>query len=284
MWAIGTIMAELFNLEPIFPGTSEIDEIFRICNICGTPTTDSNNPNESINLVSIKDTYTPHAINRKYYDAVTISSRPSRDGLYGGGIWQDGLKLAASMNFKFPSALPVPLSQVIKGAPDDALQLIADMLKYDPHRRPTALDAIKHPWFSEYGSRVDSPDVNHQVIDDITSELYGVKKETLLKKNIQPDYHAKVEDSENITANITKGGHFNLFTEDKKEFKNENILDRHHGPSESDRSFTAKPYSVLPKKKESQSSFSGISKLTGSSISFESNSGVRINFLLNSYL
>lgn len=30
-------MAELFTFRPLFPGTSEIDEIFKICSILGTP-------------------------------------------------------------------------------------------------------------------------------------------------------------------------------------------------------------------------------------------------------
>ena len=31
-------MAELFLLRPLFPGTSEHDEIFKICSVLGTPT------------------------------------------------------------------------------------------------------------------------------------------------------------------------------------------------------------------------------------------------------
>jgi hypothetical protein len=30
-------MAELYTLRPLFPGSSEIDEIFKICSILGTP-------------------------------------------------------------------------------------------------------------------------------------------------------------------------------------------------------------------------------------------------------
>ncbi|XP_047321645.1 cyclin-dependent kinase F-4-like isoform X2 [Impatiens glandulifera] len=38
MWAMGAIMAELFTLTPLFPGSSEIDELHKICNVLGTPT------------------------------------------------------------------------------------------------------------------------------------------------------------------------------------------------------------------------------------------------------
>ncbi|KAI4372183.1 hypothetical protein MLD38_010449 [Melastoma candidum] len=41
MWAMGAIMAELYNLRPIFPGNSEPDEIYKICGVLGNPTLDT---------------------------------------------------------------------------------------------------------------------------------------------------------------------------------------------------------------------------------------------------
>lgn len=40
MWSIGCIFAELANRTPLFPGDSEIDEIFRIFRLLGTPNED----------------------------------------------------------------------------------------------------------------------------------------------------------------------------------------------------------------------------------------------------
>ncbi|XP_039134757.1 cyclin-dependent kinase F-4-like isoform X2 [Dioscorea cayenensis subsp. rotundata] len=37
MWAMGAIIAELLTLRPIFPGSSEADEIYKICSVIGTP-------------------------------------------------------------------------------------------------------------------------------------------------------------------------------------------------------------------------------------------------------
>nr|XP_002124422.3 serine/threonine-protein kinase ICK [Ciona intestinalis] len=37
IWAIGCIMAELYMLRPLFPGTSEMDEMFKLCQVLGTP-------------------------------------------------------------------------------------------------------------------------------------------------------------------------------------------------------------------------------------------------------
>lgn len=37
MWAVGAVLAELFTMCPIFPGESEIDQLYKICRVLGTP-------------------------------------------------------------------------------------------------------------------------------------------------------------------------------------------------------------------------------------------------------
>jgi len=37
MFAMGCIMAECYSLRPLFPGSSETDEIYKICSVMGTP-------------------------------------------------------------------------------------------------------------------------------------------------------------------------------------------------------------------------------------------------------
>lgn len=37
LWAIGCIASELYTFRPIFPGSSEVDQLFKICSIMGTP-------------------------------------------------------------------------------------------------------------------------------------------------------------------------------------------------------------------------------------------------------
>lgn len=41
LWAMGAMLAELYTLRPLFPGSSEADEIFKICSVLGTPTQQS---------------------------------------------------------------------------------------------------------------------------------------------------------------------------------------------------------------------------------------------------
>ncbi|XP_070100182.1 serine/threonine-protein kinase MAK isoform X4 [Equus caballus] len=102
VWAVGSIMAELYTLRPLFPGTSEVDEIFKICQVLGTP---------------------------KKSD------------------WPEGYQLASSMNFRFPQCVPINLKTLIPNASNEAIQLMTEMLNWDPKKRPTASQALKHPYF-----------------------------------------------------------------------------------------------------------------------------------------
>ena len=37
-WACGCMLVELYTMRPLFPGSSEADEIYKVCAILGTPT------------------------------------------------------------------------------------------------------------------------------------------------------------------------------------------------------------------------------------------------------
>ncbi|KAJ8754322.1 hypothetical protein K2173_002773 [Erythroxylum novogranatense] len=102
MWAMGAIMAELFTLRPLFPGSSESDEIYKICSVIGSPTEDS---------------------------------------------WADGLDLARAINYQFPQFAGVHMSVLIPSASDDAIDLITSLCSWDPCKRPSAAEALQHPFF-----------------------------------------------------------------------------------------------------------------------------------------
>lgn len=61
--------------------------------------------------------------------------------------WPEGMKLAAAMNFRFPRLNATPLSQIVHNANPEAIQLMTDLLHYDPKRRPTASQALQYPYF-----------------------------------------------------------------------------------------------------------------------------------------
>lgn len=50
LWAMGCIMAELYTFRPIFPGSSELDQLYKICAVLGTPT--------KVNVCNFNDSFT----------------------------------------------------------------------------------------------------------------------------------------------------------------------------------------------------------------------------------
>ena len=87
VWSIGCIFAEMVTGKPLFPGDSEIDQLFKIFRVLGTPNEESW-PNVS-QLPDYKDTF-PHWPKRELQDIIP-------------GLEQDGLDLLQSMLAYEPS-------------------------------------------------------------------------------------------------------------------------------------------------------------------------------------
>eukprot|EP01002_Notosolenus_urceolatus_P002744 NODE_1720_length_1321_cov_25.542453_g1432_i0.p1 GENE.NODE_1720_length_1321_cov_25.542453_g1432_i0~~NODE_1720_length_1321_cov_25.542453_g1432_i0.p1 ORF type:complete len:385 (+),score=86.29 NODE_1720_length_1321_cov_25.542453_g1432_i0:86-1240(+) len=105
IWAAGAIFAELYLLRPLFPGTNENDQLFKICSVLGTPTAQT---------------------------------------------WNDGVKLAAKLQFSWPQAVPTQLKELITGASPEALAIMEACLRFDPSKRPSAVDILNMPYFANY--------------------------------------------------------------------------------------------------------------------------------------
>ncbi|KAJ3292045.1 hypothetical protein HDU79_001797 [Rhizoclosmatium sp. JEL0117] len=136
MWSVGTILAEFTTLQALLPGSSEIDQIFKTCSLIGNP----------LEADADENTEPEEVDNRGYY---STRQCPDRSELQGGGAWSEGIRLAEAMGFTFPDMNAVPLEQIMEHAPTESIQLIADMLLYNPVKRPTASEALEHPWFGE---------------------------------------------------------------------------------------------------------------------------------------
>jgi serine/threonine protein kinase len=90
IWALGAIMAETVTLKPLFPGTTEMDQVHRIVDILGDP----------------KNVY----------------GRDDKGRMRGGGQWQQGVALAEAVGFQWPDArffVLFPLRLVLIGALND---------------------------------------------------------------------------------------------------------------------------------------------------------------------
>ncbi|GMF15860.1 unnamed protein product [Phytophthora fragariaefolia] len=105
MWACGCIMVELLICTPLFPGTSEADQFYRISKMLGTPTKD---------------------------------------------MWPEGAAMASHMQMRFPKCSAVSWARFLPpGTASAAIQLVQDLLQYDPSRRITAAQALQHRFFDQ---------------------------------------------------------------------------------------------------------------------------------------
>lgn len=170
IWAVGCIMAELFTLRPLFPGSTEMDQLFKTLAILGTPTESATSASGAI-----------------------FSDMPlDPDLIYTGGAWADGTKLANSMNVRFGSYSAVPLGRIIPNAPIEALHLIAGMLQWDPNRRPTANQALQSPWFQDCQNEAASSVASSHVPSSVSAAL--------------PEIHSKGVGNVGNVGNIGLGG------------------------------------------------------------------------------
>ncbi|KAL3673631.1 hypothetical protein V7S43_001330 [Phytophthora oleae] len=109
LWACGCILVELLICTPLFPGTSEADQFYRICKVLGTPT---------------KET------------------------------WPEGAAMASQMQVRLPKCAPVSWKRFLpQRTPSSAVQLVQDLLQFDPSRRITAAQALQHRFFEQNVTR-----------------------------------------------------------------------------------------------------------------------------------
>ncbi|XP_006093319.1 serine/threonine-protein kinase ICK [Myotis lucifugus] len=61
--------------------------------------------------------------------------------------WPEGYQLSSAMNFRWPQCVPNNLKTLIPNASSEAIQLLRDLLQWDPKKRPTASQALRYPYF-----------------------------------------------------------------------------------------------------------------------------------------
>ena len=164
-WAVGCIMAELYTLRPLFPGSSEIDTIFKICQVLGTPkkvhsyTVYKNELLKLyfISIYAIMATWflTYFALGSHIMHQYIVYSRLSlricpstvqkvwivfsiSPSFTLQNDWPEGFQLASSMNFRWPQCVPSLLRTLIPNASAEAIHLMRDLLQWDPKKRPAS--------------------------------------------------------------------------------------------------------------------------------------------------
>ncbi|GAB7361001.1 hypothetical protein MBLNU230_g1044t1 [Neophaeotheca triangularis] len=117
IWAIGAMAVEIATLKPLFPGGNEVDQVWRVCEIMGSPGGWIDRRNQKV----------------------------------GGGEWKDGIRLAQKLGFSFPKMAPHSLETVLPAPewPASLANFVTWCLMWDPKARPTSRQAMEHEYFTD---------------------------------------------------------------------------------------------------------------------------------------
>lgn len=117
IWAIGAMAVEIATLKPLFPGGNEVDQVWRVCEIMGSP---GNWYNKSGARV-------------------------------GGGDWREGTRLAGKLGFSFPKMAPHSMDTILQTPqwPASLSHFVTWCLMWDPKSRPTSTQALAHEFFAD---------------------------------------------------------------------------------------------------------------------------------------
>ena len=69
----------------------------------------------------------------------------------------EGLALAKGWNYQFPRFSGVHLSSMMPFTSENAISLIKSLCSWDPSKRPTASEALKHPFFQDCYNNMNIP-------------------------------------------------------------------------------------------------------------------------------
>jgi len=100
MWAIGAIMAELYNFRPLFAGKNEPDQIYKICSVLGTPTTQT--WDEGIKLASAMQLKFPIFKATPLKELIPEASREAIDLMTKLMEWNPSKRIKAAAALQHP--------------------------------------------------------------------------------------------------------------------------------------------------------------------------------------
>lgn len=117
IWAVGAMAVEVATLKPLFPGGNEVDQVWRVCEIMGSPGNWYNKAGQRV----------------------------------GGGDWREGTRLAGKLGFSFPKMAPHSMDTILQQPqwPASLSHFVTWCLMWDPKNRPTSTQALAHEYFSD---------------------------------------------------------------------------------------------------------------------------------------
>ncbi|KKY34571.1 putative cmgc rck mak protein kinase [Diaporthe ampelina] len=117
IWAIGAMAVEIATLKPLFPGGNEVDQVWRVCEIMGSPGNWYNKAGQRV----------------------------------GGGDWREGTRLAGKLGFSFPKMAPHSMDTILQTPqwPSSLSHFVTWCLMWDPKNRPTSTQTLQHEYFAD---------------------------------------------------------------------------------------------------------------------------------------
>ncbi|PHH61593.1 hypothetical protein CDD80_1454 [Ophiocordyceps camponoti-rufipedis] len=108
---------EVATLKPLFPGGNEVDQVWRVCEVMGSP--------------------------GNWYNKSGVR--------IGGGDWREGNKLAGKLGFSFPKMAPHAMETILQPPqwPPALSSFVTWCLMWDPKHRPTSSQALMHDYFHD---------------------------------------------------------------------------------------------------------------------------------------
>ncbi|KAJ2904662.1 hypothetical protein GGI21_004262, partial [Coemansia aciculifera] len=118
VWAVGTIVAELATLRPLFPGTNQIDQLRRIFEVLGTPQISTAGGNGG------------------------SGGQADEHAQADDGSWYEGAVHARKLGIAFVPSTRKPVASVMPDVSPALVQLVDYLLVLNPANRPTAREAL----------------------------------------------------------------------------------------------------------------------------------------------
>lgn len=112
-------------------------------------------------------------------------------------VWPEGMQQAKKYEIKFPNCPGTSLSQIIPSASKEAIELMYQMISWDPNKRATANNLLNHPFFSNYSisNRFNTPEISG-------IDLSGDKRDINLQSlNITASLNMKVSGIKSFSNN-----------------------------------------------------------------------------------
>lgn len=161
IWAVGCILAELLLRRPLFPGKDSFHQLSLIISIIGCPKVEAK----------------LDGLNKK---------RSSRSGKKGRSFLR-----------ALPKKKGKPLSEIVPNASTIALDLLTKLLSFDPTKRPSVEEALKHPYFEELHFEDDEPicttlnisDFDFELMKTSTSDLQDLIRREIVENYPEEHFH-----------------------------------------------------------------------------------------------